>query len=183
MDLIELLPDYYQDNETMEELQSILSTKINTLATDLDTTIDQNFITTTAALLSRYEKIFALSIDVSKSNEFRRERIKAKIAGTGTTTKQMIEDVAKSYSNGDVEIIEDNANYKFIVKFVGTIGIPANMADLTLTIEEIKPAHLSFIFEYIYNTHGALKLYTHGYLKQFTHKQLREGDITNGIYS
>ncbi len=183
MELIELLPYYYQDNETMKELQSILSTKVNVLAADQNTTIDQNFINTATGLLSRYEKIFGLSIDVSKSNQFRRERIRAKIAGTGTTTKQMIENVARSYSNGEVQIIEDNANSRFTIKFIGTIGIPANMADLTLTIEEIKPAHLSFSFEYTYNTHGMLKAYTHGYLKQFTHKQLRESDITNGTNS
>lgn len=64
----------------------------------------------------------------------------------------MIQDVASSYSNGEVDVIEDNANYRFIIKFVGVKGIPANMADLTLTIEEIKPAHLAFEFEFTYLT-------------------------------
>lgn len=173
MELIELLPDYYQDNETMKELQSILSTKVNVLAADQNTTIDQNFINTATGLLSRYEKIFGLSIDVSKSNQFRRERIKAKIAGTGTTTKQMIEDVSRSFSNGEVQIIEDNANSRFIIKFVGVKGIPANMADLILTIEEIKPAHLSFDFEYTYNTWGSLKVKTWGELKSSTWEQVK----------
>ncbi|PHV72191.1 hypothetical protein CS063_01580 [Sporanaerobium hydrogeniformans] len=180
MDLMELLPEYYKGNTTMEELQKILSTKVNALATAKDTTIDQCFINTATELLSRYETIFGLSVDVSKSTTFRRERIKAKIAGTGTTTKQMIEDVAKSYSNGEVEVIEDNANYRFIIKFVGTIGIPENMGDLTLTIDEIKPAHLSYTFEYTYNTYNTAGLYTHNYLANFTHSGIREEDLTNG---
>ena len=51
-----------------------------------------------------------------------------------------------------VEVIDDNANYRFIIKFIGILGIPGNMADLTITIEEIKPAHLSYVFEYTFLT-------------------------------
>lgn len=152
MDLIKLLPDYYKDNLTMEALQGILSTDINTLAGKLDETIDECFINTASALLSRYEEIYGIQVDVNKSDEFRRERIRAKIRGIGTVTKQMIIDTASSFSNGEVEVVEDPANYSFKIKFVGVRGIPANMADLTLTIEEIKPAHLAFTFEYTYIT-------------------------------
>lgn len=152
MDLMTLLPDYYKDNLTMEELQSILSKDINILANNFNKTIDQCFVNTATSLLSRYEKIYGIKIDVSKSNEFRRERIKAKVKGTGTVTKQMIINTAKSYSNGDVEVIEDNEHYSFKIKFVGTKGIPANIKDLALTIEEIKPAHLSFEFVYTWLT-------------------------------
>ncbi len=152
MDLINLLPDYYKGNQTMEELQRILSGDINSLVTNFNETIDQCFVNTATSLLSRYEKIHGLQVDVSKSDEFRRERIRAKIRGTGTVTKQMIINVAQSYSNGEVEVTENPANYSFKIKFVGTRGIPANIADLTLTIEEIKPAHLSFSFEYSYMT-------------------------------
>lgn len=152
MNLMELLPPYYNGNLSMEKLQGILTEKINELANNLNETIDECFVNTASALLSRYEKIYGLEVDVSKSDEFRRERIRAKIRGTGTVTKQMIQEVAKSYSNGEVEVIEDNENYRFIIKFIGTKGIPANMADLRLTIEEIKPAHLTFEFEFTWLT-------------------------------
>lgn len=136
----------------MEELQSILSYDINSIIGGLDHTINQCFINTATVLLSRYEKIYGIQVDVSKSNEFRRERIKAKIRGTGTVTKQMIIDTAASFSNGEVEVIEDTANYSFKIKFIGARGIPANMGDLTLTLEEIKPAHLAFEFEFTFLT-------------------------------
>lgn len=152
MDLMNLLPDYYKGNKTMEELQEIITDKANELAENFNETIDQCFVNTATALLDRYEKIYGIQADVSKSNEFRRERIRAKIRGIGTVTKQMIEVVAKSYSNGEVEVIENPADYSFKIKFVGTRGIPANMADLTLTIEEIKPAHLAYTFEFTYIT-------------------------------
>lgn len=159
MDLMELLPPVYEENETMKEAQALISAQINKLASDLNTTIDQCFIDTATHLLSRYERIYGLTVDTSKSNQFRRERIKAKAKGVGTITKKMLEDVAASYSNGEVEVIENPENYSFIVKFVGTRGIPANMADLTLTIEEIKPAHLAFTFEYTFLTWGEFDEY------------------------
>lgn len=162
----------------MEELQGILSNDINNLVNGLNETIDQCFVNTATSLLSRYEKIYGIQVDVSKSNEFRRERIRAKIRGVGTVTKQMIIDAARSYSNGEVEVIEDSANYSFKIKFVGTKGLPPNMADLTLTIEEIKPAHLTYAFEYVYRTHAELSVYTHEQLSSYTHAELREGEMS-----
>ena len=173
MNLMDLLPDYYKGNLTMEELQDILSTDMDNLATAFDKTINQCFVNTATDLLSRYEKIFGLQVDVSKSDEFRRERIRAKIRGTGTVTKQMIKDVASSYSNGEVEVIEDPANYSFKIKFVGTKGIPANMTDLTLTIQEIKPAHLAFEFEFTYNTWKDVEGMTWSEASIYTWNELR----------
>ena len=51
------------------------------------------------------------------------------------------------------------------------------MADLTLTIEELKPAHLSYAFEYVYNTNAQLSVFTNAHLALYTNQQLREGDI------
>ncbi len=172
--LMEYLPDYYVGNKTMENLQDILSSGINELADDLGETVDQCLINTATALLSRYEKVYGLEVDVTKSDEFRRERIRAKVRGTGTVTKQMIAEVARSYSNGEVAVIENNENSSFVVKFIGTKGVPANMADLTLTIEEIKPAHLSFTFEYTFNTWNDILHMTWEEAGRFTWDQLRE---------
>ncbi len=161
MELINLLPDYYRGNKTMEDLQSIVSNNINHLDSNFKETIDQCFVNTATTLLSRYEKIHGLQVDISKSDEFRRERIRAKIRGTGTVTKQMIVDVARAYSNGEVEVTENPTTYNFKIKFTGSRGIPANMADLTLTIEEIKPAHLSFTFEFVFQTWDEFESYNH----------------------
>ena len=124
-------------------------------------------------LLSRYENLLGLTIDVTKENDYRRERIYAKLAGTGTTTKEMIESVSKSYSNGEVEVIEDNANSRFVIRFVGTLGIPGNMADLKLTIEEIKPAHLAVEYEYIYNTWSDISALTWQQATSYTWEKIR----------
>jgi len=173
LDLTELLPPIYENDLTMQKLQDILSDKINTLADGINETIDECFVSTTSKLLSYHENIYGITVDVTKSDVFRMERIRAKIKGTGTVTKQMIIDTAKAYSNGEVEVIEDNANNSFKIKFVGAKGIPANMADLILTIEEIKPAHLSYTFEYLYNTWDDVSAMTWADASVYTWEGLR----------
>ncbi|MCX7614756.1 MAG: YmfQ family protein, partial [Clostridiales bacterium] len=125
-----------------------------------------------------WEKALGIDTDVSKSNEYRRTRIMSKLRGSGTTTADMIKNVAESFSNGIVDVIEHPEQYSFDIKFVGTLGIPPNMDDLTAAVEEIKPAHLAYTFVYIYRTYGGLKPYTHLQLSNYTHSELRNrGDI------
>jgi len=173
LDLMTLLPDYYEKNETMRTLQDIVSTETENLDQGLTDTIEQCFPSTADHLLDRWERILGIEVDASKSPEFRRERILAKISGVGTTTKAMIVDTASRYSNGAVEVIEDNPHYRFTIKFVGTLGIPGNMADLKLTIEEIKPAHLVADYEYVYNTWGNARGLTWGQAARHTWKDIR----------
>ena len=128
--------------------------------------------------LSSWEAALGLDTDVSRAVEFRRSRVISKLRGTGTTTVTMLKNVAESYANGQVEIHEKPAGYAFDVEFVGTIGVPPNMEDLTAAIEEIKPAHLAFAYIIRYRTHKQLAGYTHAQLSKFTHEQLRSGVMT-----
>lgn len=163
MGLFDLLPvAIYENNATMQELQELLTMNINTLASGRNTMLNECFVKTASTLLSRYEEVYGLEVNVEKSNAFRQERIMAKMRGAGTTTKQMIEDVAAAFSGGSVDIIEYPMENRFVVKFIGALGIPANMEDLTLTIEEIKPAHLAFTFEYTYHTWAEVSAYLWG---------------------
>lgn len=179
MNLMDLLPPLYDGNTTMKELQSILTGKISGIISGTGATVDECFIGTASALLGRYEKIYGCSVDVSKSDEMRREILKAKIRGIGTVTKQMLIDTAASYSNGTVKIVENPADDSFVVKFTGTLGIPENMDGLANTIDEIRPAHLAFSFEYTFVTCDQLKRFTHNQLSTFMYDQIRNGEGLN----
>lgn len=172
MELMKLLPDFYENNETMKQLQDIVSIETERLEEILIDTIDQCFPSSANRLLMRFERILGIEIDESKTAELRREQIYAKMTGTGTTTKAMIENVAKQYSNGEVEIIEDNRNYCFTVKF-GSLGIPQNMEGFKRTIEEIKPAHLTVRYEYTYNTWDDVKRLTWEQAARYTWNEIR----------
>ena len=159
MRLMDLLPSgIYGDNATMQELQALFTVNINTLADDFNTMLNECFVGTASALLSRYEEVYGLEVNVSKSNTWRRERITAKIRGTGTTTKQMIEEVAMSFSGGEVAIHEYQEEYRFVVQFIGVKGIPQNMAGLIAALDEIKPAHLVYSFKYTYTIWSQLTI-------------------------
>lgn len=160
VDLMKYLPAYWHEIEQMKVLQDILGKNLAEVIAFKQDLFNQMFIETATWGLSRWEKIFDLPIEIEKNYSFRRERIKAKIGGAGTTTKQLIINIASAFSNGEVEVIEYPNEYRFVVKFVGVKGVPANMKDLTSSIEEVKPAHLAFTFEYTYNYWNNLKAYT-----------------------
>ena len=68
----------------------------------------------------------------------------------------MIQNVSESYSNGTVEITEHPEKYTIDIKFVGTVGIPPNMDDLTATLREIMPSGGSFFGSGTAPTKGAI---------------------------
>lgn len=174
MELIKLLPDYYQDNETMLTLQNVLSEETDKLDVELKVTVNQCFPQLATTLLSRWETVLGIKTDGSLSDTSRQEQILAKLSGTGTTTKQMIKDVAEKFSGAEVEVIEDNANSRFYIRFVGQLGIPENMTGLKAAIEDVKPAHLEVIYEYIYNTWQDVTKMTWQRASGYTWQTIRE---------
>ena len=51
-------------------------------------------------------------------------------------TKAMMKNVAKSFINGDIEIIEYPSKYCFAVKFTSKTGVPYNLEDIKSMISE-----------------------------------------------
>ena len=174
MNLLEYLPDVYGGPE-VRAIQGALDDQVKALWAARDGLFDQLNVETATWGLETWERALGLTVDVSKPYDYRRSRIKSKLRGQGTTTVAMIQSVAESFSNGQVDVIEQPGAYHFDVKFTGTIGIPPNMDDLTAAIEEIKPAHLEYDYIIIFRTYGQLRKYTHAQLAQYTHETLRAG--------
>jgi len=156
--LVEYLPECLRDVVEMNIIECAVSVQANEIKSAIDTMQKQKFIQTSTGFgLSYWEKEYGIPSNPTLNDKFRREIIIAKIRGTGTTTKELIKQVAQAYSGGEVEVTEIPEEYKFIVKFVSIKGIPPNMDGLTNTINEIKPAHLNFEFSYTYNTWGMVR--------------------------
>ena len=179
MDLSSVLPEYYDENVTMQELQRILSEVSENLETVLKRTSNDTFWSKASGneMLSRYEKMFGLSSDADKSDRYRRERIAARVAGAGTATASLIRHIAESYTNAAVELQEKFPMYTVIVRFVSTSGIPGNISDIKASIEEAIPAHLKVLYEYIFNTYGSVGTFTHAQLAAYTHYKIRNGHL------
>lgn len=176
MQLKNYLPSFIF-NEEFKGLIKAQQLEIDTYNFKIEDLIKQCFVNTATWGLKYWEEFLGIKIDLNKDIEFRRTRIIAKLRGQGTTTAKLIKNVAESFVNGEVEVIEDNAKYMFTVKFVGIKGIPPNLQDLENSIEEIKPAHLAFKFQYTYNTWNDIKKLNWGDVNKMTWKEIMEREV------
>lgn len=167
-------PSFWRLSPETVAIWEALGSETDALRADLRDLLDQCNVQTATWGLDLWEKQLGLPTEAGKDLSYRRSRIISKLRGTGTVTVAMVQNVAESYVNGEVEVAEYPARYHFDIKFVGIRGIPPNMDDLTAALEEIRPAHLTYAYVYTYNTYGDLAGHTYGQLAAYTHQELRE---------
>lgn len=158
-DMLSNCPKYYETSRIFNSYLEAVSPEVEEFKKGIDDVLNQFFVPTATWGLDKWEEELNLESYSGKPEEQRRSRVISKLRGMGTVTVNLIKNVAESYSNGKVEVIEDNPNYTFTIKFVGTMGIPKNMNDLKEAIEEIKPAHLDYDFDYVYLTWNQFDTY------------------------
>ncbi|MSS91381.1 DUF2313 domain-containing protein [Eisenbergiella tayi] len=178
IELSQYVPQFIANITEIKEIYSTEGYELGILQNVFEDIFSQGFISTATWGLLRWEEVFGVTTNVSLSYEQRREIIMAKIRGQGTTTAEMIKDAAEAFSGGEVEVIEDNPNYHFIVRFIGIYGIPRNMQAFITMLEEIKPAHLWYTFDYKYVKWNDLKPKTWNDLRPYTWNGLRINEIT-----
>lgn len=150
--LLEYLPHYWHQIRDMVELQATLSEEVGQSWAVHSDALRQWFVSSATWGLDDWEKELGLSTDISMTPEWRREIIIAKLRGHGTLTKQKLIDIASAFSGGEVDVKEYPQENRFVVQFIGVLGVPANMAGFIQTLEAIKPAHLSVSFIYTFTT-------------------------------
>ena len=148
--MLEKMPGYYRKSKVMTELCKSIENEFERLKQETILTENQFFVILSDRDIKNHEEDVGLVPDTSADIETRRGRVLSKLRGTGTVTKTMMKNVAASFVNGDIEIIEYPSEYCFAVKFTSKTGVPYNIADIQAMIEEIKPAHLAveYIFTY-----------------------------------
>ena len=172
------LPECYQNSVQVRELERILGNMTGGAADAVEETLDQLFPQTAYGWgLRLWEEAYGIPVDLSRPLEFRRTRVISKLRGQGTSTVEMIQSVAESFTNGRAEIVEHNDEFYFVVRFVSQYGVPPNIEDLQAAINEIKPAHLAFIFEYLYRTWGQVKPFTWGALAMRQWRDVKESEL------
>lgn len=150
--LIDYLPYYWREIRDMVELQSTISKEVGQAVSANADEFQQLFVSTATSGLENWEKELGLPTNIYMTSEWRREIIIAKMRGHGTLTRQKLIDIASAFSGGVVDVKEDPAESRFVVQFIGVLGVPANMAGFVQTLEAIKPAHLSVSFVYTFTT-------------------------------
>lgn len=148
--LLKLLPNYYQTSEVTKNVLDAHAYEIGLLDLQIEDIKAQLNIETATWGLVYYERNYGIKPDPNDTIQNRRDVVIAKMRGQGTITKTMIKLTAEAFSGGEVEIIEHNDESYFVIKFIGTKGIPTNLNTFKETLDEIIPAHLGYEFEYTY---------------------------------
>lgn len=178
--LMQHMPKYYRDIVEIEELQNAIDLQLDELDIMSNEVLKQFFIYTATWSLPIWERIFGLTVGDTTSNlKEHRENIISKLRIYGTTTKEMIARVAKAFTNGEIEVIEDNPNYSFTIKFTSIVGIPDNLENFKKVVATIKPAHLNFNVEFRYNTHNQIGYLYQNSLKTKKHTELFDTRLYN----
>ena len=160
----------------MSDILDALETEYLRLKKEIQITEDTFFVLLADKYIDCHSSDLGL-INGADGLEEKRSRILARLRGIGTVTKSMVKNVANSFVNGQIEIVEYPEQYAFGIKFISKKGRPPNLEALQSIIEEIKPAHLAveYIFTYriwqdiinILNDWQTVKNYTWDWLLTF----------------
>lgn len=154
--LIEELPQHYQDSPPDAEIQRVLSLLVNQAERDLDFTLEQLFPSTASGWgLALWESAYGIRPEAGQTEAQRRERVLAKVKGTGVTTAKKLLALARCFSEYPAELEELPAEYRFFIWYVGTIGPIGQEAMLREIVDEWKPAHLDWRIRYRWTVPGA----------------------------
>jgi hypothetical protein len=142
------LPPHWRNSKVFEQVMGAEGADFDSILAaigDIETQLDIDKATWG---LEVYEKELGLQTDISKPLSDRRSVVKSKLRGNGKADAVLLKLVADAYTNGAVEVTFPEGVIH--IRFANVLGAPPNMADLTNTIEELRPAHLPFEFEYLY---------------------------------
>lgn len=179
--LLASMPRYYRTSNTVQNLAGAYEQEAMLAIERMQAVCNQRFVDSADFSLKDWEQELAIKPNETEPAEQRRSKIVSKLRGQGTVTIALIKNVAESYANSEVEVTENPTAYSFTVKFVGNKGIPPNMADLKVALEDCKPAHLAYAFSYTYNTWDMVAELTWQEATQSTWEELRVRTISCSI--
>jgi len=161
-EMFSYLPGYYESSRVMQSDMDAKGSELDEFYKALDETLDQFFVRTATWGLDRWEQELGLTTELAKPIEQRRALVESKLRGAGQFSGRLVKNVAEAYDGGTVDVSFQPAEWSFTIKFVDTIGVPPNLDDLKMVIEEIKPAHLKVEYEFSYlllrDIHGVITL-------------------------
>ncbi|MFX4261047.1 putative phage tail protein [Pelotomaculum propionicicum] len=165
------LPEYYKSSRVIKTISQVRGEEVDKLRQALDETLEQFYINTSTWSLDDWEEELGLPLAPEQPESQRRPKIKSRIRGKGTCTIKIAKEVAESYENGTVEVVENHPQYLVLIIFVDVFGIPPNMNDLMAALRAVVPAHLSIQYQYRWTLYGDIKTWglTYGDLKTLTY--------------
>lgn len=155
-DMRDYVPKYYAESKVATNILDREAQEFSKLNADIYDVLAQFSIETATWGLTRWERIFGLATDLTKTYGQRREILLARKRGVGAVSAELIENVASAYSNGAVAVTANVPAYTIIVTFVSEMGIPDQINELRAAVRDITPAHLAINYVFRFYTYGEL---------------------------
>lgn len=132
-----------EEIEDFEVIYKIQQEEIDKLNKDIREALAQFFVYRATWGIQDWETFLGLVTNSTSQLEDRQAIVIAKLRGQGTSTVQVIENVAQSFVKDDkVTVTEDNPNSSFTIDFYS--NNVKNLSSIENAIDEIKPAHLDY---------------------------------------
>ena len=178
MSLLDKLPEEVKRSEYVKDIEDMLEGIVAYAGNAYEDKMKELFVTTaTADGLKRYEADYGIVSPEGAAISDRRSVIIAKMRGQGICSKDMLKNMAMSYSGGETEITQGTEDYTISIKFVGTMGVPPNIGDFEASIREIIPAHIAYTLVYTYATWDMASDFKWNELSAHTWEQVRNGGM------
>ncbi|MBX4145977.1 putative phage tail protein [Paenibacillus lautus] len=142
------LPKYYDGVLEMEQMVGTEGPEVDLMASRIEELLNQSYPESATWAISRYERDLQIVAEAGKPIEQRRSVVISKMRGHGKVSGSLIKNVAQAYDGGQVDVSVTPAAYKITITFIDTLGIPSNLDDLKNALNDIKPAHLTLVYEF-----------------------------------
>ena len=173
-------PTEWQEDDVQQYIYKKMEMRLNWIESIFQNIVDNVYIETMDEDgIKRLEKILKIIPDIDATLEDRRAKLLSILRGLGVTNVLKIKTIAKSFRNGDVEIIPHYDENYYIINFTGEKGIPPRLQDLYDSINLVNPAHLGVKYQFNYNTVHYLRQYTVRELRQYTVEELRTEELNH----
>ncbi|CAI6082007.1 hypothetical protein PAECIP112173_03399 [Paenibacillus sp. JJ-100] len=150
--LMNLLPPLYENVLEMQLLTETEGAELDKLAVGVEDALQQFYPESATWALDRYEQDLQIPINRAKPDDQRRSVIISKMRGSGKVSGSMLKNVAQAYESGSIYVSLDASEYRILIRFTDTLGLPPNLDDLKAAIEDIKPAHMTVEYRLRYLT-------------------------------
>jgi hypothetical protein len=149
-ELLSCLPESYRDSpETVDLLQAV-QRQVKLLGDQYESFLRQTQVSAATWGLSIWEETYGVPVDVSKSQQERREVLYARMRAIGSVTPAMIQNIAAAFCQGNPVVTEFPNESRFTISVIQSLDRPTSLKGMYAAIEGIKPAHLQAGYEACY---------------------------------
>lgn len=148
--MVDSAPEYYENSDLFMQYQAAVSAELDKISADEEDIRLQKRIKTATWGLMYWEEVQGMPVVESDPYDIRRSRVLSKWRGVGNFSADLIESVAEAFINGEVSVRMRVPQQEVVVTFIGWRGIPPNLDDLKVQLENIIHATNGLAWRFTY---------------------------------